>query len=147
MKEFSNIGIDSYTQILSEFNNQFLNSKDLNIITLSGEMGAGKTTFARKILENWNVQGFVNSPTFSLMNEYDLPNGKPVYHFDLYRVQNLSEIEELGFESLWRKKSLSIIEWWEKADSMIPFPRLHVKLDLSSIETRNIKIEFQEFLT
>jgi tRNA threonylcarbamoyladenosine biosynthesis protein TsaE len=114
MKVFSNIGIDSYKEILIECNLLFSTTKNLKIITLSGEMGAGKTTFARKILENWNVRGFVNSPTFSLMNEYDLPSGKSVYHFDLYRIQNISELEDLGFESIWKNSGLSIIEWWKK---------------------------------
>jgi|JI8StandDraft_1071087.scaffolds.fasta_scaffold34931_2 tRNA threonylcarbamoyladenosine biosynthesis protein TsaE len=143
MKVFSNIGIDSYKEILIECNLLFSTTKNLKIITLSGEMGAGKTTFARKILENWNVRGFVNSPTFSLMNEYDLPSGKSVYHFDLYRIQNISELEDLGFESIWKNSGLSIIEWWEKADCIIPYPRLNVNLQLSSLETRNIKIEIQ----
>ena len=144
MKVFTNIGLGDYLEIFQFISLKYINSYGIGIITLTGEMGAGKTTFTRNYINFLGTKDIVNSPTFSLLNEYKLSNGQEIFHFDLYRLLNESEIDELGFESIWGKQGLSIIEWWEKADRFIPFPRLHVSIDIESLNTRRIVVKSKE---
>lgn len=144
MKFFKQVGLEDYLKIFEVIQRDFINQQQLNIIALSGEMGAGKTTFTRNFLQYLGTSDLVNSPTFSLLNEYTLNNGMEVFHFDLYRLQDISEVDELGFEGIWGLKGLSIIEWWQKADALIPYPRLQIKISIESSETRKIEIEIVE---
>ncbi|NCN11188.1 MAG: tRNA (adenosine(37)-N6)-threonylcarbamoyltransferase complex ATPase subunit type 1 TsaE [Leptospira sp.] len=144
MRSFSNIKLENYKPIFEAIQKKYLNQDTTTIITLSGEMGAGKTTFTRQFLQYLGTQDIVNSPTFSLLNEYKLLNGKEIFHFDLYRLQNSSEIDELGFDAIWGKQGISIIEWWQKADEIIPYPRVHIEITLESSETRKLTIERME---
>ena len=73
------------------------------VILLYGEIGAGKTTFTKFLLENLGVKSIVSSPTFTLLNEYD--GVFPVYHFDMYRISSEEELYELGFEDYINSKS------------------------------------------
>ncbi|MCG9875277.1 MAG: tRNA (adenosine(37)-N6)-threonylcarbamoyltransferase complex ATPase subunit type 1 TsaE [Leptospiraceae bacterium] len=144
MKLFKQVGLEDYLSLFEIIQKEFLEQQKLNIIALSGEMGAGKTTFTRNLLQYLGTPDLVNSPTFSLLNEYTLNNGMEIFHFDLYRLQDISEVDELGFESIWGHKGLSIIEWWQKADELIPYPRLQINISIESSETRNIEIEIVE---
>lgn len=144
MRSFSNIKLENYKPIFEEIKNNYLDQNTPIIITLSGEMGAGKTTFTRQFLQYLGTKDIVNSPTFSLLNEYKLLNGTEIFHFDLYRLQNSSEIDELGFDAIWGKQGISIIEWWQKADEIIPYPRVHIEITLESSETRKLTIERME---
>jgi tRNA threonylcarbamoyladenosine biosynthesis protein TsaE len=83
-------------------------------IALTGEMGAGKTTLVGRILAYLNISTEVSSPTFSLVNEYS--NGElKVFHFDLYRIEKLAELEEFGFSEYLDSNALTLIEWPEIA--------------------------------
>ncbi len=124
---------------------QKIQSKDLSpVILLSGSMGAGKTTFVRNWFSRFSTKSQVNSPSFSLYNVYDSEQYR-VYHFDLYRIQNPSEFEELGFEEIWGEDGISIIEWWEKATHLIPKAgRILIQIHFETLETRDYTIEWFE---
>lgn len=118
-------------------------------ILLNGEIGAGKTTFTRLLLKNFDVKNQVCSPTFTIMNEYE---GKyPFYHFDMYRISDSSEINELGFEDYLLnnenssvKKGISLIEWSENTQSLIPKKHYEInitKLGENSREFEILKVE------
>ena len=83
-----------------------------NILLLKGNLGAGKTTFSQFLLKNLGSKDEVNSPTYSIVNEYNSPKGK-IYHFDLYRLKNIEEVYDIGIEEYLDNAFLCIIEWPE----------------------------------
>lgn len=83
-----------------------------NILLLKGNLGAGKTTFTQFLLKNLGSKDEVNSPTYSIVNEYNSPKGK-IYHFDLYRLKNIEEVYDIGIEEYLDNAFLCIIEWPE----------------------------------
>jgi len=83
-----------------------------NILLLKGNLGAGKTTFTQFLLKNLGCKDEVNSPTYSIVNEYNSPKGK-IYHFDLYRLKNIEEVYDIGIEEYLDNAFLCIIEWPE----------------------------------
>lgn len=83
-----------------------------NILLLKGNLGAGKTTFTQFLLKNLGSEDEVNSPTYSIVNEYKSPKGK-IYHFDLYRLKNIDEVYDIGIEEYLDNSFLCIIEWPE----------------------------------
>jgi tRNA threonylcarbamoyladenosine biosynthesis protein TsaE len=93
---------------------------DRKIVALYGQMGAGKTTLVKQICESLQVPDVVNSPTFSLVNEYLQPNGEPIYHFDFYRINKLEEAYDFGYEEYFYSGHLCLIEWPEIIDELIP---------------------------
>ncbi|NTV18078.1 MAG: tRNA (adenosine(37)-N6)-threonylcarbamoyltransferase complex ATPase subunit type 1 TsaE, partial [Bacteroidales bacterium] len=86
----------------------------LPVIALYGEMGAGKTTFTKALCRALNVKEGVNSPTFTLINEYTTEGGELIFHFDFYRINKLEEAFDIGFEEFVDSGHLCIIEWPEK---------------------------------
>lgn len=92
--------------------NQIIPQLQHNIFLLKGNLGAGKTTFTQFLLKNLGSQDEVNSPTYSIVNEYNTPKGK-VFHFDLYRLKNIEEVYDIGIEEYLDNAFLCIIEWPE----------------------------------
>ncbi|MCX8523079.1 tRNA (adenosine(37)-N6)-threonylcarbamoyltransferase complex ATPase subunit type 1 TsaE [Chryseobacterium formosus] len=83
-----------------------------NILLLKGNLGAGKTTFTQFLLKNLGSEDEVNSPTYSIVNEYNSQKGK-IFHFDLYRLKNIDEVYDIGIEEYLDNSFLCIIEWPE----------------------------------
>ena len=90
-----------------------------NIVLISGEMGIGKTTLIKEVLLSMKVVKNVSSPTFSIINEYITGQNKIVYHMDLYRIKNISEIEGIGLFEYLESGNLCIIEWGDMIEKII----------------------------
>ena len=96
-------------------------------VALWGDLGAGKTTLARAILQALGVKEDVPSPTFTLVQSYDTT--PPVAHYDLYRLKSAREMDELGFEDALDRGAV-LVEWPERAPEVLPPEALHVRLGL-----------------
>jgi len=110
----------------------------LPVIALYGEMGAGKTTFTKALCRALNVMEGVNSPTFTLINEYTTESGELIFHFDFYRINKLEEAFDIGFEEFVDSGHLCIIEWPEKIEQILPPDTLRVKISVLEDGTREI---------
>ena len=89
------------------------------VVSLSGNLGAGKTTLTREVLRNLGITGSIKSPTFTLVEPYQLPD-YTLYHFDLYRFSDPEEWFDAGFDEYFSAPQVSFIEWAEKAQGLIP---------------------------
>lgn len=90
------------------------------VITLTGDLGAGKTAFTKALAKAMGINSVVTSPTFTLMNEYD-EGIYPLYHFDMYRIENPEDIYELGFYDYFESKDAIIVcEWPQVIDGLLP---------------------------
>lgn len=93
---------------------------DRTLFALYGPMGVGKTTFVKAIAACLGVEDDVSSPTFAIVNEYLTEKGESVYHFDFYRVNNISEALDFGYEEYFYSGNLCFIEWPEKIEELLP---------------------------
>ena len=110
------------------------------VISLRGELGAGKTTFAKGFAKGLGVIEGLTSPTFAILNEYN-SGCLPLYHFDLYRINGVEEAYSLGFEEffdLTKLKGISLVEWAENADGILPMR--HIEIDIQKIDEQSRKI-------
>ena len=113
---------------------ELLNSGD--ILCLNGDLGAGKTTLTKSIGIGLGVTDYITSPTFALINEYE---GRiPVYHFDVYRLANVEELYDLGFDDYFYGKGVCIIEWADKIEKLLPKDR--IVLDIEKGEDENSRV-------
>ena len=90
-----------------------------NVVLICGEMGVGKTTLIKELLSINGVVDNVSSPTFSIINEYLIDNNETVYHMDLYRINDISELENIGFFEYLESGRTCLIEWGEMIEELI----------------------------
>ena len=110
--------LDTIREAAREF---VANMDDRTIFAFRGSMGAGKTTFIKAICEELGVEDVINSPTFAIINEYrSTTTGELIYHFDFYRINKLSEAEDIGTEDYFYSGALCFIEWPEKIEELLP---------------------------
>ncbi|MDR1405815.1 MAG: tRNA (adenosine(37)-N6)-threonylcarbamoyltransferase complex ATPase subunit type 1 TsaE [Prevotellaceae bacterium] len=109
------------------------------VAAFHGDMGIGKTTLIKALCRALGTTDTVNSPSFALVNEYRDGGGNPVYHFDFYRIQNIEEVYDLGYEEYFYGGHVCLIEWPEKVHSILPPDALHVYLQLSKKGNRIIR--------
>ena len=108
------------------------------VIAFSGELGVGKTTFIKALCRAQGVVNEVNSPTFALVNEYFTSEGNSIFHFDLYRIEDPSELFDLGYEEYFYSGERCYIEWPEKASHLIPEDALIAEITVTTNGTREI---------
>ncbi len=110
------------------------------VICLRGDLGAGKTVFSKGLCKALGVTEHVSSPTFCLVNEYQGENF-PIYHFDLYRIEDIDELYEIGFSEFTGGEGIAIIEWPQRAEEMLPKKRMEVNIDRAGEDRRKITIK------
>ena len=121
---------------------QFIDLMGKNtVFAFNGTMGAGKTTFIKAICDVMGVQETVNSPTFSIVNEYEARNGKIIYHFDCYRINKIQEALDLGAEEYLYSGNLCFIEWAENIAPLLPDSLVNVNIKEVENGKRLIVIE------
>ena len=96
-------------------------------LSLRGELGAGKTSLVRGLLHGLGVEGAVKSPTYPLLESYNLPH-LTIYHFDFYRINHPDELEDAGFRELFNDTSVCLVEWPERAESWLSPADLLIEL-------------------
>ena len=111
-------------------------NQSVKIIALQGKMGAGKTTLIQSFCEVLDVEEVVNSPTFSLVNEYTRIEGDPVYHFDFYRINKLEEVFDIGYEEYFYSDQYCFIEWPEMVKELLPENYILVEITVDEQERR-----------
>jgi tRNA threonylcarbamoyladenosine biosynthesis protein TsaE len=115
---------------------------DRTVFAFRGAMGAGKTTFIKAICEELGVEDVINSPTFAIINEYrSETTGELIYHFDFYRINKISEAEEIGTSDYFYSGALCFIEWPEKIEDLLPGDVVEVSIKENPDGTRTVDIE------
>lgn len=111
-----------------------------DVVCLHGDLGAGKTRFAQGVARGLAIDGPVNSPTFTIINEYQ--GRLPLYHMDFYRLANALELEDLGYEEYFYGSGVTLIEWAERAAELLPNSRLDIFIDSIPDDEESRKIAF-----
>jgi tRNA threonylcarbamoyladenosine biosynthesis protein TsaE len=111
-----------------------------DVLCLNGELGAGKTCFARGVARGLGIEEPVTSPTFTLINEYI--GREPFYHFDVYRLGGPEEMNDLGYEEYFYGQGVALVEWGELVNELLPPERLDIWLSVPEehIEHREIRL-------
>jgi tRNA threonylcarbamoyladenosine biosynthesis protein TsaE len=125
---------------------QLVSSLTTKTLLVYGSMGAGKTTLIKAIVKALGSKDEVSSPTFSIINEYEIDNGM-IFHFDLYRVKNEEEAYNFGIEDYLFSKNWSIIEWPQIIENMLPERFDTINLEINSDESRTLKLNNKTNLT
>ncbi len=110
-------------------------------IELRGELGAGKTSFARHLLRALGVAGRIKSPTYALLEPYETPAGLRVSHFDFYRFEDPREWEDAGFREVFAAPGLKLVEWPEQAAGLLPTPDLALHIAVLPDEQRAVRVQ------
>lgn len=111
-----------------------------DLIALSGELGAGKTTFVKALARGLGIpEDDVSSPSYTLVNEY---NGRiPMYHFDLYRLEGADDVDDLGFDEYMEGDGLAVVEWADLAPQILPSEYIEIKIMISGEESRDLELK------
>ena len=109
-------------------------------VELRGELGAGKTTFVRHLLQALGVQGRIKSPTYTVLEPYALP-GLAISHFDFYRFTDAREWEDAGFREAFAAPGLKLAEWPQKAEAVLPTPDLRIELEIVDDRRRRVRLQ------
>ncbi|MBE9512237.1 MAG: tRNA (adenosine(37)-N6)-threonylcarbamoyltransferase complex ATPase subunit type 1 TsaE [Bacteroidetes bacterium] len=121
-------------ELLKEFEGQ-------KVFAFFGEMGAGKTTFIQALCRKLDVTDVVNSPTFTIVNEYHAENYNSIYHFDFFRIKKIEEVFDFGYEDYFYSGNYCFIEWPELIVNILPDNAVLVKITIEHGGTRILEIE------
>ena len=133
---FTGITIEDYIPVCSEIKDRL---RQTRIVALKGDLGSGKTTFVRALLESLESKSVVSSPTFSLINEYESNQGI-IYHMDMYRLKTEEEALEIGIPEYLDSGNICLIEWPELIIPLVRDKYFQVEFFPESETTRTIKI-------
>ncbi len=114
---------------------------DRRIVAFRGEMGAGKTTLISEIVAQLGATDTVTSPTFAIVNQYSGENDLRIYHFDFYRIEDLREAYDFGYEEYFYSGDLCFIEWAERIEELLPEDLMTVTITVDSPTERTITID------
>jgi tRNA threonylcarbamoyladenosine biosynthesis protein TsaE len=117
--------------------------KEGDLVALNGELGTGKTCLIRGIAKGLKSPNTVLSPSFSIINEYKYSGTKPIYHFDLYRINKAEELEGLGYEEYFYGDGITLIEWANKIECFLPEELLLVNIIVDGANYFTRKIIFE----
>ena len=104
------------------------NARPGMIVALDGEMGVGKTVFTQGFARGLGIEGPVNSPTFLILQIYD-SGFLPLYHFDVYRIADLEEMDEIGYEDYFFGDGVCLVEWADLIEELLPADTIHVRIE------------------
>lgn len=113
-------------------------AKQNPVITFKGDLGAGKTTLIKEVCKQLGVQENVSSPTFGLVNVYTGSGEKEMYHFDCYRMKDISEAYDIGFEEYLDSNNICLIEWPEIIEPLLPPNAISVQISIAANQQREI---------
>jgi len=115
---------------------------DRTVFAFHGTMGAGKTTFIKAVCEELGVEDVINSPTFAIINEYrSVETGELIYHFDFYRINKLSEAQDISVEDYFYSGALCFIEWPEKIEPLLPDDTIHITIEEREDGGRELRVK------
>ncbi|GAA5021545.1 hypothetical protein GCM10011506_02620 [Marivirga lumbricoides] len=136
---FEEVGLPHLSNVVADV---FNFGKEYKIWLFEAEMGAGKTTFIKRLCEYLEVEDHISSPTFALVNEYNSPRTGNIYHFDFYRIEDELEAFDIGAEEYFYSGNLCLIEWPEMIPSLLPDTFLKINIfSQESANDRMIKVE------
>jgi len=114
---------------------------DQRVFAFYGKMGAGKTTFIQAVCKYLGSGDNITSPSFALINEYQTISGDTVFHLDFYRIKNIEEVFDLGYEDYFYSGKYCLIEWPEKIESLLPDKYVKVKIEVGPEKERLISAQ------
>ena len=112
-----------------------------DVVLLDGEMGAGKTTLIREIAAQLGATDTVTSPTFAIVNQYKGKGGRRIHHFDFYRINDVREAYDFGYEEYFYSGDLCLVEWPEKIEQLLPDNVMTVRITVDSDTARTFEID------
>lgn len=135
--------ITNSSEETKKFAEDFAKKYFRGIIALTGNLGAGKTTFTQGFAKGLGIKDTINSPTFVLLKRYVVPDKKQFFfHLDLYRLENEQELKNLGIEEiLENRENIILIEWAEKAENLLPKKYTNIYIDNLEEDKREIIVE------
>lgn len=136
MQTYRNVSEAKLKQVAGEILNKF---PEQRMFALYGKMGAGKTTMIKAFSEVMKVEDEVNSPTFSLINEYYSPEYGSVFHFDFYRLEKIEEVYDIGYEDYFFSGSYCFLEWPEKISELLPENFVYLKIEITDNQARTVR--------
>lgn len=108
-----------------------------DVIVLTGQLGSGKTAFVKGLAQGFGIDSDkVSSPTYTIVNEYQ--SDIPVFHFDLYRMNSVSDLKEIGWEDYLQQGGITVVEWGEKAEMRLPSAYYAISFEILGDTTRRI---------
>jgi len=121
--------------------NQIIAANPNKVLLFNGEMGVGKTTLIKYLAKNLGVNEVTSSPTFSLVNEYQISENQFIYHFDVYRLKNEMEAMDMGIDEYLYSGNWCFIEWSEKIPNLIPPQHSTLSIELLPDGKRRLTLE------
>lgn len=131
------VGCEKETEALGDKLGRLVETGD--VICLIGDLGAGKTTFTKAFAKGLEVEDYVTSPTFTILQEYE---GRiPLYHFDVYRIEDIRQMEDIPYEEYFYGDGVCVIEWAELIQEVLP--KDYIKIDIKYLSTEEREICFE----